>query len=223
MAEDAGAADLLAGGRLQLGISRGSPEQVIDGWRYFGYEPAEGADRRRHGPPAHAGVPRPPAGEGFAEPNPQPMFPNPPGLLRLEPHSRGPARADLVGRRLARDRLLGGRARDEPDELDAGLRRRERRAVPRRSRRGRSRRFATHGRRRATRASRGSRSAAASSRSSTTSTGATSAAAASDATRSATSRRTRGRSSAAPMPPSPTGWSSSSRRTRRSPPPTPCC
>src|ERR1700678_1098261 len=42
MAEDAGAADLIAGGRLQLGISRGSPEQVIDGWRYFGYRPAEG-------------------------------------------------------------------------------------------------------------------------------------------------------------------------------------
>jgi alkanesulfonate monooxygenase SsuD/methylene tetrahydromethanopterin reductase-like flavin-dependent oxidoreductase (luciferase family) len=33
MAEDAGAADLISGGRLQLGISRGSPEQVIDGWR----------------------------------------------------------------------------------------------------------------------------------------------------------------------------------------------
>ena len=52
MVEDAGAADLLAGGRLQLGISRGSPEQVIDGWRYFGYQPAEGqtdADMaRRH-------------------------------------------------------------------------------------------------------------------------------------------------------------------------------
>src|SRR6188472_4794590 len=42
MAEDAGAADLIAGGRLQLGISRGSPEQVIDGWRYFGYAPADG-------------------------------------------------------------------------------------------------------------------------------------------------------------------------------------
>src|ERR1700755_3178214 len=42
MAEDAGAADLIAGGRLQLGISRGSPEQVIDGWRYFGYQPEEG-------------------------------------------------------------------------------------------------------------------------------------------------------------------------------------
>src|SRR5690606_8357591 len=29
------------------------------------------------------------SGEGFAKPNPQPMFPNPPGLLRLEPHSQG--------------------------------------------------------------------------------------------------------------------------------------
>jgi alkanesulfonate monooxygenase SsuD/methylene tetrahydromethanopterin reductase-like flavin-dependent oxidoreductase (luciferase family) len=36
MAEDAGAADLISGRRLQLGLSRGSPEQVIDGWRYFG-------------------------------------------------------------------------------------------------------------------------------------------------------------------------------------------
>src|ERR1700710_261072 len=42
MAEDAGAADLIAGGRLQLGISRGSPEQVIDGYKHFGYVPAEG-------------------------------------------------------------------------------------------------------------------------------------------------------------------------------------
>src|SRR5213082_941195 len=52
MAEDAGAADLIAGGRLQLGISRGSPEQVIDGFRHFGYQPTEGetdADiARRH-------------------------------------------------------------------------------------------------------------------------------------------------------------------------------
>jgi alkanesulfonate monooxygenase SsuD/methylene tetrahydromethanopterin reductase-like flavin-dependent oxidoreductase (luciferase family) len=52
MVEDAGAADLIAGGRLQLGISRGSPEQVIEGWRYFGYSPAKGEDDaamgRRH-------------------------------------------------------------------------------------------------------------------------------------------------------------------------------
>src|SRR5687767_15981990 len=42
MVEDAGAADIISRGRMQLGISRGSPEQVIDGWRYFGYAPAEG-------------------------------------------------------------------------------------------------------------------------------------------------------------------------------------
>ncbi len=47
MAEDAGAADIIAGGRLQLGISRGSPEQVIDGWRYFGYAPPAEADTLR--------------------------------------------------------------------------------------------------------------------------------------------------------------------------------
>ena len=38
------AADLIAGGRLQLGISRGSPEQVIEGYKYFGYDPGEGND-----------------------------------------------------------------------------------------------------------------------------------------------------------------------------------
>src|SRR6202162_3950258 len=42
MAEDAGAADLISNGRLQLGISRGSPEQVVEGWRYFGFAPDEG-------------------------------------------------------------------------------------------------------------------------------------------------------------------------------------
>jgi len=89
MAEDAGAADLIAGGRLQLGISRGSPEQVIDGWRYFGYQPAEGqtdADMARHSAEIFLQLLE---GEGFAEPNPRPMFANPPGLLRLEPHSPG--------------------------------------------------------------------------------------------------------------------------------------
>src|SRR6202451_4700727 len=42
MAEDGGSADVLSGGRLKLGLSRGSPEQVIDGWRYFGYAAAAG-------------------------------------------------------------------------------------------------------------------------------------------------------------------------------------
>ncbi len=89
MAEDAGAADLIAGGRLQLGISRGSPEQVIDGWRYFGYAPEEGktdADMARRHTEVLLDVLR---GQGFARPNPRPMFPNPPGALRVEPYSEG--------------------------------------------------------------------------------------------------------------------------------------
>jgi alkanesulfonate monooxygenase SsuD/methylene tetrahydromethanopterin reductase-like flavin-dependent oxidoreductase (luciferase family) len=89
MAEDAGAADLISGGRLQLGISRGSPEQVIDGWRHFGYSPIEGEDDaemgRRHAEQFLELL----RGKGFARPNPRPMFPNPPGLLRLEPYSEG--------------------------------------------------------------------------------------------------------------------------------------
>jgi alkanesulfonate monooxygenase SsuD/methylene tetrahydromethanopterin reductase-like flavin-dependent oxidoreductase (luciferase family) len=89
MAEDAGAADLIAGGRLQLGISRGSLEQVIDGWRYFGYQPPEGktdADMAREHAEVLLQVLK---GEGFAQPNPRPMFSNPPGLLRVEPYSAG--------------------------------------------------------------------------------------------------------------------------------------
>ncbi|AWY38513.1 LLM class flavin-dependent oxidoreductase [Pseudomonas putida] len=87
MVEDASAADLIAGGRLQLGISRGSGERVIDGWRHFGYAPKEGETHadlaRRHTEVFYALL----RGKGFAEPNPRPMFANPPGLLRLEPHA----------------------------------------------------------------------------------------------------------------------------------------
>jgi alkanesulfonate monooxygenase SsuD/methylene tetrahydromethanopterin reductase-like flavin-dependent oxidoreductase (luciferase family) len=89
MAEDAGAADLIAGGRLQLGISRGSPEQVIDGFRYFGYLPPEGmtdADMARRHTEVFLELL---LGKGFAKPHPNPMFPNPSSLLRLEPYSEG--------------------------------------------------------------------------------------------------------------------------------------
>lgn len=89
LAENAGAADLIAGGRLQLGVSRGSPEQVVDGWRYFGFEPADGesdADLARRHTETFLEVA---GGAQFATPNPRPMFPNPPGLLRIEPHSPG--------------------------------------------------------------------------------------------------------------------------------------
>lgn len=43
MAEEAAAADLIADGRLQLGLSRGSPEPALRGSEAFGYMPAEGA------------------------------------------------------------------------------------------------------------------------------------------------------------------------------------
>ncbi|MEJ0097759.1 MAG: LLM class flavin-dependent oxidoreductase [Bauldia sp.] len=110
MAEDAGAADIIAGGRLQLGISRGSPEQVIDGWRLFGYAPAEGeteADMARRHAEVFLDVLR---GEGFAQPNPRPMFPNPPGLLRPEPYSAG-----------LRDRIWWGAATNGTAEWAAKL------------------------------------------------------------------------------------------------------
>src|SRR6188472_796985 len=42
MAEEAAAADLISGGRLQLGVSRGSPETVLRGAESFGYRAAEG-------------------------------------------------------------------------------------------------------------------------------------------------------------------------------------
>ena len=110
MVEDAGAADLISGGRLQLGISRGSPEQVIDGWRYFGYRPIKGEDDadmgRRHAEEFLELL----RGKGFAQPNPRPMFPNPPGLLRLEPYSAG-----------LRDRIWWGSASNATAEWAAKL------------------------------------------------------------------------------------------------------
>ena len=110
MAEDSGAADIIAGGRLQLGISRGSPEQVIDGWRYFGYAPAEGETDAEMGR-SHAEVfLKAIEGRGFATPNPRPMFPNPPGLLRLEPYSEG-----------LRERIWWGSASNATAKWAAGL------------------------------------------------------------------------------------------------------
>ncbi len=89
MAENAAAADLIAAGRLQLGVSRGSPEQVIDGFRYFGHVPQEGSDAAAMAREFTSVFLEVIQGRGFAQPNPQPMFPNPPGLLRLEPYSEG--------------------------------------------------------------------------------------------------------------------------------------
>jgi alkanesulfonate monooxygenase SsuD/methylene tetrahydromethanopterin reductase-like flavin-dependent oxidoreductase (luciferase family) len=101
MIEDAGSADLISGGRLQLGISRGSPEQVIDGWRHFGYAPKVGETDQDMARDHALTFLELLDGKGFATPNPRPMFPNPPGKLRLEPHSEG-----------LRDRIWWGAASD---------------------------------------------------------------------------------------------------------------
>jgi len=108
--------------RLQLGISRGSPEQVIDGWRYFGYRPIKGETiagmGRRHAEEFLELL----RGKGFAQPNPRPMFPNPPGLLRLEPYSAG-LRVVSGGICFQRDGSMGSEVRNEPAEAQPQIRR----------------------------------------------------------------------------------------------------
>ena len=89
MAEDAGAADLISGGRLQLGISRGSPEQVDRRLPLLRARPAEGTTDADMAREHTARVPRGARGRGLRRPNPRPMFANPPGLLRIEPHAPG--------------------------------------------------------------------------------------------------------------------------------------
>ena len=202
MAEDAGAADLIAGGRLQLGISRGSPEQVIDGWRYFGYRPAEGqsdADMGRRHAEVFLDLLR---GEGFAQPNPRPMFPNPPGLLRLEPHSEG-----------LRERIWWGAGSNATAVWAAKLGVNLQSSTLKNDETGEPfhvqqaaqiRAFRAAWKEAGMRASLACRSAAASSRSWTIAIALTSAAAARREIRSASSTNGRARSSAAAMPPSQT-------------------
>lgn len=71
MAEEAAAADLISGGRLQLGVSRGSPEPALNGARSFGYVPAKGstdADLARTKTELFRAAF---SGAGVTEPNPQ--------------------------------------------------------------------------------------------------------------------------------------------------------
>ena len=88
MAEEAAVADLLSGGRLQLGVSRGSPEPAYRGADAFGYSPPEGlgdSDYARakvelfRAAIAGAGVVRADAG-GRPGPSLLPIEPRSPGL-----------------------------------------------------------------------------------------------------------------------------------------------
>ncbi len=87
MAEEAAATDLISDGRLQLGISRGSPEPALRGSESFGYMPGENetdADMAR----SHASVFRAAiAGAGVAQADPQ--MTGSTGALPIEPRSPG--------------------------------------------------------------------------------------------------------------------------------------
>jgi alkanesulfonate monooxygenase SsuD/methylene tetrahydromethanopterin reductase-like flavin-dependent oxidoreductase (luciferase family) len=87
MAEDAAAADLIAGGRLQLGISRGSPEPALNGAQSFGYVPADGhtdADMaRQHAALFRAAI----SGAGVVQADPE--MTGSTGALPIQPQSSG--------------------------------------------------------------------------------------------------------------------------------------
>jgi len=88
MAEEAAATDLISGGRLQLGVSRGSPETALAGYRSFGHVPESddenGADLARD----HTAVfRRAIAGEPMANANPQ--MTGMAGSLAISPLSDG--------------------------------------------------------------------------------------------------------------------------------------
>ncbi len=86
MAEEAAVADLISGGRLQLGISRGSPETALRGFESFCYVTEDGDDgsmAREHAAVFRAAI----AGAGVAQANPR--MTGSPGALAIQPHSPG--------------------------------------------------------------------------------------------------------------------------------------
>lgn len=87
MAEDAASADVISAGRLQLGISRGSPEPALRGAEAFGYAPVEGqsdADLAREKTRLfRAAI----AGAGVVQADP--AMTGAAGLLAVQPHSPG--------------------------------------------------------------------------------------------------------------------------------------
>jgi len=88
MAEDAAAADLIGGGRMQLGISRGSPEPALRGWEAFGYasddDPVGANLARRHAEVFRQAI----AGAPVVEADPK-MTGGRRGGLAIQPQSPG--------------------------------------------------------------------------------------------------------------------------------------
>lgn len=87
LAEEAAALDLIADGRVALGISRGSPEPASRGWEAFGYTGSEdprGADIARSKFEVFLQAIR---GEGMVEADPEQFGPG--AVLRIEPYSPG--------------------------------------------------------------------------------------------------------------------------------------
>lgn len=90
LAEEAASVDLISGGRLALGVSRGSPETVVKGYEAFGYTGSDdprGADiAREHFDLFLRAI----EGEGIAERDADSAFgAGAKGLQRVEPHSPG--------------------------------------------------------------------------------------------------------------------------------------
>lgn len=87
MAEEAAITDLISNGRLQLGISRGSPETALRGYEAFGHIPVEGStdadDARQRAAIFRAAI----AGAGVAPANPQ--MTGLTGMLAIQPQSPG--------------------------------------------------------------------------------------------------------------------------------------
>jgi alkanesulfonate monooxygenase SsuD/methylene tetrahydromethanopterin reductase-like flavin-dependent oxidoreductase (luciferase family) len=90
LAEEAASVDLLSGGRLALGVSRGSPETVVRGYEAFGYRGSEdprGADiAREHFDLFLRAI----EGQGLAKRDAESAFgAGATGMQRIEPHSPG--------------------------------------------------------------------------------------------------------------------------------------
>ncbi|WP_040158797.1 LLM class flavin-dependent oxidoreductase [Nigerium massiliense] len=87
LAEEAAALDLIADGRVALGVSRGSPEPALRGWEAFGYAGStdpRGADIAR---PKFERFMAAIRGEGMADADPEQFGKT--GKLRIEPQSPG--------------------------------------------------------------------------------------------------------------------------------------